>query len=376
MRICIKEISLQSSIMSYLIKSESIKDKDLPKRIEISDFRQEDGSNVHFTLDDGCHYFTFDEVEMQYLINKIGNPITGRTHDREGTVYEEHYIIAPNKEIVNRLVKKAYDEQNINTGNKIPTFIWNARSEIWRRDGCVPERCLSSIVLDPKLMSTLKKDLDDFTSEDTSEWYKKHSIPFKRGYLFYGKPGTGKTSTISAIATFLKRKIYKLNLVAPGLCDNTLMEAVNTVKENSILVMEDIDSLFGVHRDKHENFSTTFSGLLNVIDGLGDPKGHIFIMTTNYHEKIDPALKRKGRIDLELEFNCCCKENSRLMFLKFYPGCEDEAEEFSSKIPNDCTPAQLQHHFIFHRKSSSKEACDVDTSIFSKEQDNYMTIYS
>ncbi len=41
----------------------------------------------------------------------------------------------------------------------------------------------------------------------------------------------------------------------------------------------------------------TFSGFLNAIDGVRSQEGRIIIMTTNYKEKLDPALLRPGRVD-------------------------------------------------------------------------------
>ena len=96
------------------------------------------------------------------------------------------------------------------------------------------------------------------TTQTNLELAKLKELKHKTIKIF-GPPGTGKTSTICAIATLLKRRVYKLNLVAPGLCDNSLMEAVATVKQKGIIVMEDVDSLFGKYREKNESFNTTFS---------------------------------------------------------------------------------------------------------------------
>tara|TARA_B100000214_G_scaffold326590_1_gene264719 strand:- start:590 stop:1729 length:1140 start_codon:yes stop_codon:yes gene_type:complete len=373
----IKELSIRQSVCSFLIRENILVNKVYNFRIESCDFRQDDGTNVNTTLGVGNHDFVFGDVAMTYNIVRIGEPITGRIGDRDGSVYEEHYITTDNKEKVSKLIKIALEERSPDVEKRFSTFIWNARNELWRRDSSVPERSIDSVILDPSIMKKLKKDLDDFIDPVTVNWYSKHCIPFKRGYLFYGNPGTGKTSTISAIASYLKRKVYKLNLVAPGLCDNSLLDAVNSIKRNSILVMEDIDALFGVHREKSESFSTTFSGLLNAIDGLGDSKGHIFIMTSNHPEKIDTALRRKGRVDLEIEFKACTREQAKNMFLKFYPGEFSDAETFSKNISdNDYTPAQLQHHFIYHRKNPSNIATKIDESILKcNDSSNISNIY-
>ena len=114
-----------------------------------------------------------------------------------------------------------------------------------------------------------------------------------------------KTSTIAAIATRMKRNICRVNLVAPRLCDDSLLRAINSVKKRSIVVMEDMDALFD-HREKNDpSQRVTFSGLLNAIDGLNDHAGGglIYLFTSNHPDKLDPALRRKGRIDLELHLD-------------------------------------------------------------------------
>lgn len=373
----IKEISVRQAVTSFIIKNYLTETRNSCHCVETSDSRQDDGTNLIITLDEGEHEFLYEGVKMSYNILKGETPISGRVHDRDATVLENHFIVSMSYPKILKLIKIAVEEKNPDVEKRFSTFVWNARNEIWRRDSSVPERSLDSVILDDKVKEKLKKDLDDFTDPKTIDWYQEHCIPFKRGYLFYGKPGTGKTSTISAIASHLKRKVYKLNLVAPGLCDNSLLDAVNSIKKNSVLVMEDIDSLFGVHREKNESFSTTFSGLLNAIDGLGDSKGHIFIMTSNYPDKIDQALRRKGRVDLEIEFTSCTKEQAKNMFLKFYPNEENDAEVFSNDVSlENYTPAELQHHFIYHRKNSSSDAKKINSKIIrNTEENDWKNIY-
>ena len=373
----VRELSVRQAVSSYIIKYGLMKSPTNKYCIETSDFRQEDGSNLVVTLDAGNHSFLYEKEAMSYNVSKGDLPITGKVQDRDATVLEEHYLVADNYSKMLELIKTSIEEKNPDVEKRFPVLAWNARSEVWRRDSSIQERSLDSVVLDPEVKEKLKRDLDVFTDIQTNQWYAKHCIPFKRGYLFYGKPGTGKTSTICAIASYLKRKVYRLNLVAPGLCDNSLMEAVNCIKKNSILVMEDIDSLFGKHREKNEVFSTTFSGLLNAIDGLGDYKGHLFIMTTNHPEKIDKALRRKGRIDLEIEFHSCNKNQAKELFLKFYPNQEEDAEVFSKEVVAESyTPADLQHHFIYHRKNSSSLAKNIDKKMLSFENCEWKHIYS
>src|SRR5258708_34026656 len=87
--------------------------------------------------------------------------------------------------------------------------------------------------------------------------------------------------------------------------DTSLREAITGVEANSFFVIEDVDCIHASRKrtetEKGDKKSgVTLSGLLNVVDGLFSPPGAIFVMTTNHREKLDPALIRPGRIDLQL----------------------------------------------------------------------------
>jgi chaperone BCS1 len=197
--------------------------------------------------------------------------------------------------------------------------------------------------------------------------------------MFYGPPGTGKTSTVTAITSYLKRNLYRINLVAPGLCDDSLMSAMQRVPRESVIVFEDIESLFGIHRDKNETFSVTFSGLLNSIDGICDStRGLIFMFTTNHLDKVDNALKRCGRIDRSFYLGHCCTQQMVDMFLRFYPSEDEHAKLFAKNCMSKAkhmTPAEAQHHFIMHRKSDSLKAA-TEIIVERKNDSNSEAMYS
>jgi chaperone BCS1 len=73
----------------------------------------------------------------------------------------------------------------------------------------------------------------------------------------------------------------------------------------------------------------TLSGLLNVLDGFAAPTGVLFMMTTNYVEKLDPALLRPGRIDYKLSLGKASDHQKVELYLRFFPeSSEAEAWEF------------------------------------------------
>ena len=106
---------------------------------------------------------------------------------------------------------------------------------------------------------------------------------------------------------------------APAITDGIFMNAVSNLPKNSILVLEDIDSLFIKRESSRENKScVSFSGVLNILDGLARREGLITFMTTNFAEKLDRALVRPGRIDYKLHFDYATKYQIKEMYKFFF----------------------------------------------------------
>ena len=204
------------------------------------------------------------------------------------------------------------------------------------------------------------RDISDFTSAETRTWYLQHCIPLRRGYLLHGPPGTGKSSIVRAIATRLQRSLHRLSLVGKGMNDDVLVEAINHTHDAAIFVVEDVDALFDTHREKKDHFGVTFSGLLAALDSGGDKEhGTIFLVTSNHPDRLDPALRRKGRMDVDVRFGYVTDDIARRMFLRFYPGDDAAASLFARQVDasgGSVTCADLQHHFILNRGASSADA--------------------
>ncbi|KAG7626920.1 AAA-type ATPase N-terminal domain [Arabidopsis thaliana x Arabidopsis arenosa] len=228
----------------------------------------------------------------------------------------------------------------------------------------------------------IKKDLIKFTKG--KDYYRKVAKPWKRGYLLFGPPGTGKSTMISAIANFLEYDVYDLELTTVK--DNAeLKKLMLDTKGKSIVVIEDIDCSLELteHRKKKkeededkeekkeaENLkrvsgnnesNVTLSGLLNAIDGLwsacSDEK--IIIFTTNFVDNLDPALIRRGRMDYHIEMSYCRFEAFKVLAKNYL---ENESHDLYGEIGRlleevDVSPADVAENLMPKSDEDDADIC-------------------
>lgn len=164
----------------------------------------------------------------------------------------------------------------------------------------MPKRSLDTLFLAPDTRQDILRDLDKFTR--SKALYTLIGKPWRRNYLFEGPPGTGKTSLIWALASYLKKDVYVFTDLSKV---KSLSAAYEDIRPGSIIVYEDVDCL-GVNvktRDPQEDGDSepskgvSMSQFLNTLDGSGALHDSLVFLTTNYPEKLDAALLRKGRVD-------------------------------------------------------------------------------
>lgn len=268
-----------------------------------------------------------------------------------------------NKKIYFDILEEARQLALASTEGK--TIVYSAMGAEWRQFGHPRRRRpISSVVLDTGIAERIISDCKDFVGN--SQWYADRGIPYRRGYLLYGPPGCGKSSFITALAGELEYGICLLNLSDKGLTDDRLNHLLNVAPEQSIILLEDIDAAF-ISRERTDSLQkgayeglnrVTFSGLLNCLDGVASTEARILFMTTNYLDRLDPALIRPGRVDLKEYIGHCSPHQVKEMFRRFYshlPVTDSKAEQFVELVAGHkmaLSPAQLQAYFMKHKSST------------------------
>jgi chaperone BCS1 len=222
-------------------------------------------------------------------------------------------------------------------------------------------RPLDSVILANGLMDDLLEDSKTFLAR--REWYVQRGIPYRRGYLLHGPPGTGKSSAVVALASALQMDIAVLSLGDSNLDDNSVSELFSSIPINSIVLMEDIDCAFLERKEGDDKRSkVTFSGLLNAIDGVAAGEGRLLFATTNHIARLDPALIRPGRIDRKLYIGPANREQAQRLFLRFFPeASEQTAQAFADSIPlGKVTMSALQTHLLMYADDIDGAVAQID----------------
>ena len=296
---------------------------------------------VIFSPAPGDHVFLYKRRIIWLNRNKEGNQPTAGTNgatnlgmlsSRKHETYSIT-VLGRKQQVIRDLIDEAIDSAIEIQRDRIATYVQSYN--YWERMGLSEPRPLESVVLPDGVCETLKADIERFLA--SREWYRQLGIPWHRGYLFHGIAGSGKTSLIAALAGALKMNLYLLNIAGGGMDDEKLTDLARHTRPRSILVLEDVDAAIAAvasreQKDKGLRASeVTLSGLLNCLDGLVTKDGSIVVMTTNYRDRLDAALVRPGRVDIEVEFKAATCEQLRRLYLRFVPDANGDAEEFASE---------------------------------------------
>ncbi|KAI8149727.1 BCS1 N terminal-domain-containing protein [Fennellomyces sp. T-0311] len=308
----------------------------------------------------GIHYFKWHGVWMKVERQRDGKMMDLTT----GSPWETITVttLSRDRHVFTKLLSEAQEMALKKQEGK--TVIYTSYGPEWRPFGMPRRRrLLDSVILDGNIKERIVADVRAFIGN--GKWYNERGIPYRRGYLLYGPPGSGKSSFIQALAGELEYNICILNLSERGLTDDRLNHLLSNVPERSIMLLEDIDAAF-TKRAQADNQGyqsmITFSGLLNALDGVASAEERIIFLTTNHVDKLDPALIRPGRVDLKEFLGNATEAQIRGMFSRFY-GANNKALEdaFVERVKDkQVSTAGLQGHFVYFKDKPEQAVEQVE----------------
>ena len=108
----------------------------------------------------------------------------------------------------------------------------------WEHQTEIHPRRFDTIVVPHDIKDDLMTKLKHF--KDSEDFYKERGLAYKLGLILHGEPGTGKTSIIKAIATYLNYDIYELNFRHVN--NENILKCLRNTSRDSIIVIEEFDA--------------------------------------------------------------------------------------------------------------------------------------
>lgn len=291
--------------------------------------------------DIGCYYvpeqkncFLVDESKKIYVYvynyKKEKTKYRDETDYRKVSVLELYSYYSSMKDLIS-FEKKIVDNWNNQMEKKYKKnkYIFSLS---WENEQlCVTENTWSSFATFENSFFPKKEDIVkkiDYFLHNREDYIRKGN-PYTLGILLYGLPGGGKTRFIKQLINHTGRHAVEIDLKGNfdfGCLKNILnsQDIGNGIKiptNKKIFIFEDIDAstkklknrekpetepdvvvLDKENKVKHVmDHKNTLSTFLNIMDGVKEADGRICIFTTNYIDKIDPAVFRPGRIDIKIK---------------------------------------------------------------------------
>jgi chaperone BCS1 len=295
----------------------------------------------------------------------------GKSFDAVGRPFETVTMttLYHHRRIFEDIFQEAHQMNSQHTEGK--TIIYTSRNIQWDSSGQPKRRRpFDSVVLAEGLANKIITDIREFIA--AREWYLDRGIPYRRGYLLHGPPGTGKTSFVQALAGELDFNIAMLSLSQRGLTDDLLNQLLLTVPARTIVLLEDADAAFSNRQQADETgysgATVTFSGLLNALDGVASAEERIIFMTTNHIDRLDDALVRPGRVDMSVHLGNATGWQMEKLWDRFYAQYDPDGtgkQQFMARA-NDAglvgkvSTAALQGLFLYNKDDPGGAIAMVD----------------
>jgi len=297
-----------------------------------------------------------------------------------------HYILSNAEHKVNELIKDA-----TKWGSELHNEVWVFDGGYWQKSAelynSVQKSSWESVILDEDMKKALISDVENFF--DGQQTYQDLKVPWKRGVIYYGPPGNGKTISIKAMMHSLYQRgvqgdsrlavptLYVRTLSSFGGPEYSLSQIFGKARQEApcYLVFEDLDSIVN---------DSVRSYFLNEVDGLKSNDGILMVGSTNHLDRLDPGIaKRPSRFDRKYYFPNP-DYDQRVQYAKFWQGklkdnkdldFPDELCEKIAEITPKFSFAYMQEAFVASllaiaaRGGKSVEEADREAERWSGPQD-------
>lgn len=294
---------------------------------------------VHYSIGRGSFYFKIDGYWIKIVRAKEENNSLRLQEKNMGMMLMPENISLRtfiwNRKKIRKSLQAIYEKYTEENKNTIQNSMWSWQQ--WVKNFNFKKKRIENIILKQGQLEDIINDIAEFKKPETRKFYEDKNIPYQRGYLFYGPPGTGKTTLAATLASHFNMETRSINFRK---CDGdySLKSAFDSTSRSGIIIIEDFDSFFNKREVVDSKLDVSFSGLLNAINGIGDPDGRILVITTNKIETLDEALIRPGRIDKMYELGYVDADQANRIFYKFF----NEYRDFSFIEGKNVSPARIQ----------------------------------
>lgn len=255
----------------------------------------------------------------------------GEGYSKEGMFKPSEIVFWMHSLEAQKILLQAIEKEISRTSEVIrqPRFRMMSKWGDWNSLDELPHRDLDSVILPEGQLERLIADVGNFLSKEDD--YLRRCVPWHRGHLYEGPPGTGKTSVARAVASHFGMDIWYLPLADVDK-DSSLLNIISRVTPRSMLLLEDVDVFHAATMRDDDNNGVTLSGLLNGLDGIATPHGLFTVMTTNTPDVLDPAIMRPGRVDLIEHFGMANSDQVSRLLTRWY-GQHIEADDLEGISP-------------------------------------------
>lgn len=303
---------------------------------------------------DSCFIIKITEATYVY-IDATSEYNWGKRDNDNGIIYNPIYMYIFGRKMYAVFLKLSkYIKNKIKSDNMIYSIAGNndnSRSCWTCTASSLIARDIDTIFIDKNKKQAIIDHLNEWSANESV--YTDRGLLFKTGILLHGHPGTGKTSMAIAIANYLGCSLITIDSATfQHISISEIVDSITADETRYVILIDEIDTIFKSRDDNDitETQQEKTSKLLQLLDSQQSPTNVVFIGTTNYYDRLDPAVLRDGRFNLKVEMGNIDKQISRDMCRSFNLS-EPDIDKIINSIKEDTiNPCELQNKILSYIK--------------------------